>query len=130
MTMSPDFRDYLVDQLEPFGPIAAKRMFGGGGLFRDGAMFGLIADDVLYLKADEQNQADFEDRGMGPFTYEKKGRKEPVKLSYWECPPDVLEDPEELCQWAASAWEAARRSGTGKKKKYKKKPGAAPGGAQ
>ncbi len=124
MTMGPGFRDYLLDQLKTLGPVEAKRMFGGGGLFRDGAMFGLIADDVLYLKADEQNQADFEDRGMGPFTYEKKGRKEPVKLSYWECPPDVLEDPEELCQWAARAWEAARRSGTGKKKKYKKKPGA------
>ena len=117
MTMSPDFRDFLLDQLEPFGPVAAKRMFGGGGLFRDGAMFGLIADDVLYLKADEQNQADFEDRGMGPFTYEKKNRKEPVKLSYWECPPDVLEDPDELSQWAARAWEAARRSAKPKKKK-------------
>ena len=123
MTMSPDFRDYLIDQLESFGPVAAKRMFGGGGLFRDGVMFGLIADDVLYLKADEQNQADFEDRGMGPFTYEKKNRKQPVKMSYWECPPDVLEDPEELRQWAARAGEAARRSGTGKKNK--KKAGAA-----
>jgi len=71
MTMSPNFRDYLVDQPEPFGLIAAKRMFGGGGLFRDGTMFALIADDVLYLKADEQNQADFEDRGMGPFFYKK-----------------------------------------------------------
>ena len=128
MTMSPNFRDYLVDQLEPFGPVAAKRMFGGGGLFRDGTMFALIADDVLYLKADEQNQADFEDRGMGPFFYEKKDRKEPVKMSYWEVPPDVLEDPGELCQWAVRAWEAARRSGTGKKNK--KKAGAAPGGAQ
>ena len=122
MTMNPDFRDYLVDQLEPFGPVAAKRMFGGGGLFRYGAMFGLIAGDVLYLKVDDQNQADFEDRGMDPFTYDNKGRKEPVQMSYWECPPEVLEDPEELCQWAASAWEAARRSGKGKKKK--KKPGA------
>ena len=128
MTMSPNFREYLVDQLEPFGPVAAKRMFGGDGLFRDGTMFALIADDVLYLKAAEQNQADFEDRGMGPFCYEKKDRKEPVKMSYWEVPPDVLKDPGELCQWAVRAWEAARRSGTGKKNK--KKAGAAPGGAQ
>ena len=126
--MSPEFRDYLLDLLAPVGPVAAKRMFGGGGLFRDGTMFTLIADDVLYLKADEQNQADFEDRGMGPFFYEKKDRKEPVKMSYWEVPPDVLEDPGELCQWAVRAWEAARRSGTGKKNK--KKAGAAPGGAQ
>ncbi len=47
MTMSPDFRDYLLDQLAPMGGIEAKRMFGGGGLYRDGAMFGLVADDVL-----------------------------------------------------------------------------------
>ena len=97
MTMSPKFRDNLVDQLELFGPVAAKRMFDGGGLFRAGTMFALIAEDVLYRKADEQNQADFKDRG-------------------------------ELCQWAVRAWEAARRSGTGKRNK--KKAGAAPGGAQ
>ena len=126
MTMSPDFRDYLLDQLAPFGPVAAKRMFGGGGLFRDSAMFGLIADDVLYLKADDDNRADFEDAGMGPFTYKKKSRKEPVKLSFWECPDDVLEDPEALSAWAGRAWEAARRSGTAKKKKKKNKKTAAP----
>jgi len=28
-------------------------MFGGAGLYRDGKMFGLIADDVAYLKADD-----------------------------------------------------------------------------
>ena len=49
-------------------------------------------------------------------------------MSYWEVPPNVLEDPGELCQWAVRAWEAARRSGTGKKNK--KKAGAAPGRAQ
>lgn len=127
MTMSPGFRDYLLDQLEPFGPVAAKRMFGGGGLYLDGAMFGLIADDVLYLKADDANRAGFEDAGMAPFAYEKKTRKEPVKLSFWECPPDVLENPEALSAWAGRAWEAARRSGSRKKKKKKKnKKTAAP----
>lgn len=127
MTMSPGFRDYLLDQLEPFGPVAAKRMFGGGGLYLDGAMFGLIADDVLYLKADDGNRAGFEDAGMAPFAYEKKTRKEPVKLSFWECPPDVLENPEALSAWAGRAWEAARRSGSRKKKKKKKnKKTAAP----
>ena len=124
MTMSPGFRDYLLDQLEPFGPVAAKRMFGGGGLYLDGAMFGLIADDVLYLKADDGNRAGFEDAGMAPFAYEKKTRKEPVKLSFWECPPDVLENPEALSAWAGRAWEAARRSGTAKKKKKNKKTAA------
>ncbi len=34
-----------------FGPVAVKRMFGGAGIYRDGLMFALVADDVLYLKA-------------------------------------------------------------------------------
>ena len=124
MTMSPDFRDYLLDQLAPLGGVEAKRMFGGGGLYLDGAMFGLVADDVLYLKADDGNRADFEDRGMVPFTYTNKARKKPVQMSYYETPDDVLEDPEALSAWAGRAWEAARRSGTAKKKKKNKKTAA------
>ncbi len=120
MTMSPDFRDYLLDQLAPFGGVEAKRMFGGGGLYRDGTMFGLVAGDVLYLKADDVNRADFEDTGMAPFTYTNKARKKPVQMSYYETPDDVLEDPDQLCAWASRAWEAARRSGKPKKKKKPK----------
>ena len=113
MAMNPEFRDYLLDQMGPLGPVQARRMFGGGGLFLDGAMFGLVADDVLYLKADDVNRAAFEEKSMGPFTYEKKGLEAPVALSYFEAPPDVLEDPEELCRWARRAWEAARRAAKG-----------------
>ena len=121
MTMSPDFRDYLLDQLAPFGGVEAKRMFGGGGLYRDGTMFGLVSDDVLYLKVDDVNRADFEDAGMAPFTYTNKARKKPVAMSYYETPGDVLEDPDQLCAWAGRAWEAARRSGAPRKNKKKKK---------
>ena len=30
-------------------------MFGGGGVYHDGVMFGLVASDTLYLKVDETN---------------------------------------------------------------------------
>ncbi|MDA1090395.1 MAG: TfoX/Sxy family protein [Proteobacteria bacterium] len=110
MPVSPEYLDYLLDMLTPLGPVQSKRMFGGAGLFMDGTMFGLIVDDVLYLKADEQTQSDFEDQGMGPFTYQKKSRKEPVALSYFEAPPDVIEDSDALSAWGRKAWEAARRA--------------------
>ena len=29
MTMSPEFRDYLLDMLRPLGAVAARAMFGG-----------------------------------------------------------------------------------------------------
>lgn len=117
MPVSPEYLDYLLDLLAPLGPVGAKRMFGGAGLFLEGVMFALVVDDVLYLKADEQTRGAFEDRGLGPFTYTKKSRKEPVRLSYFEAPPDVIEDSDGLCAWGRDAWEAAKRTARGAAKK-------------
>lgn len=33
MPVSPEYLDYLIDQLKAFGQVAAKRMFGGAGLY-------------------------------------------------------------------------------------------------
>ena len=115
MTMSPEFRDYLLDMLRPLGAVAARAMFGGGGLYLDGQMFALIFDDTLYLKADGETKGDFEARGMEPFTYEIEGRPGAVEMSYWEAPPELLDDADELCTWAGRAWQAAKRASTKKK---------------
>jgi len=124
MTMSPEFRDYLLDMLRPLGAVTARAMFGGGGLYLDGQMFALIFDDTLYLKADAETKGDFEARGMEPFTYEIEGRPGAVEMSYWEAPPELLDDADELCTWAGRAWQAARRVGAQKKGRggAKKKP--------
>ncbi|NQV82785.1 MAG: TfoX/Sxy family protein [Rhodospirillales bacterium] len=113
MPVSSEYIDHLLQLLEPLGAVRTKRMFGGAGVFLDGTMFGLIVDDVLYLKADDENRSDFEERGLSPFTYTKKTRPEPVQLSYFEAPDDVFDDPGDLCVWAAKAWEAARRTAKG-----------------
>lgn len=128
MTMSPEFRDYVLDMLRPLGPVAARPMFGGGGLYLDGLMFALVFDDVLFLKADDESKGAFEDRGMEPIAYEREGRDELIEMSYWEAPPELLDDADELCSWAGRAWQAARRAsakkkaraGVGKKKKTRK----------
>ena len=117
MTMSPEFRDYLLDMLRPLGAVAARAMFGGGGLYLDGQMFALIFDDTLYLKADAETKGDFEARGMEPFTYVIEGRPGAVEMSYWEAPPELLDDADELCAWGHRAWQAARRASAGKKKR-------------
>jgi len=44
------FITHLLELLEEFPDVTAKRMFGGHGIFRDGLMFGLVADSMLYLK--------------------------------------------------------------------------------
>lgn len=53
MAVSDDFLNYVLDQLSRWGHVTVRRMFGGAGLYRDGKMFGLIADDIAYLKADD-----------------------------------------------------------------------------
>jgi len=116
MTMSPEFRDYLLDMLRPLGAVTARAMFGGGGLYLDGTMFALVFDDTLYLKADAETKGEFEARGMEPFTYEIEGRPGAVEMSYWEAPPDLLDDADELTAWGRRAWQAARRASVNKRK--------------
>ena len=55
----------------------------------------------LFFKTDAQSQADYTARGMGPFTYEMKGKV--MTMSYHEVPPNVLEQPQELAGWARKA---------------------------
>jgi DNA transformation protein and related proteins len=74
----------------------------------DGVMFGLIADDQLYLKVDEGNRAAYEAEGLQPFTY--AGRVKPIEMSYREAPSDGFDDPEILCNWAREAYAAALRA--------------------
>ncbi|MDH3725633.1 MAG: TfoX/Sxy family protein, partial [Thermoleophilia bacterium] len=70
--MSREFAEHVVDLLQAMGPVDARSMFGGYGIFLDGLMFGLIADEVLYLKVDEENRPEFEELGLGAFVYEGK----------------------------------------------------------
>jgi len=51
-----EFVTYVVDLMQSIGPVRAKGMFGGHGIFLEGLMFGLIADSVLYLKVDKEER--------------------------------------------------------------------------
>ena len=103
MAISQEYLDYIVDQLALFGDVQAKKMFGGIGFFHEGKMFGMLGGDVFRLKVDDNNRADYEARGMVqyPSSSKKKG------MPYWEVPPDVIEDPEQLKVWADKAYAAA-----------------------
>ena len=100
--------DYLMDQLESLGGIASRAMFGGHSLFMHGLMIAIIDEETLYLKADDINRPAFEKEGMRPFTYASRGKR--IALGYWEAPPAVIEEPEELQRWVLDAASAARRS--------------------
>ena len=107
MPAEADFIDYLVDSLNPLGPVRAKKMFGGFGIFLDELMFGLVSKNVFYLKVDDRNRSDFETRGLGPFTYSRKGKE--YSMSYYQIPQEAMDDAEQLCSWAQKAYDAALR---------------------
>ena len=108
MAVSSHFADMLTEALAPLGRVAIRRMFGGGGVYCDGTIIGLVADDVLYLKADETTKGPFEAEGCGPFVYHGKGK--PIAMSYWRVPERLLDEPDEMVAWARTALGVARRS--------------------
>ncbi len=107
MSPAPDgLVAHILDMLGDWGGISARRMFSGYGLFRGGAMFGLIARDTFYLRVDDRNRADFTAAGSRVFAYRREAREVELR-GYMECPPDILEDAEEMLRWAKAAAAAA-----------------------
>ena len=95
------FKEFVLDQLHALPELRAKAMFGAHGLYCGEKFFGILDEGRLFFKTDQQSQADYLARGMGPFTYEMRGKA--VTVSYHEVPPDMLEQPQELTVWAQRA---------------------------
>lgn len=110
-----EFVDHLREVFCEFGPINTRRMFGGFGIYHDNLMFGLVADDVLYLKADDASSHHFSSRRLVPFEFGRNGKI--MKMSYFLAPEEIYDDPSVARQWAILAFEAALRN---KKKGAKK----------
>jgi DNA transformation protein len=102
------FRTFLVDQLDGLAGLQIRSMFGGAGVYAEGVMFGLVAENVLYLKADDLNRTHFERAGSRPFVY--AGKSKPVSLSYWQAQEHIYEDQEVMREWARLALDAAHRA--------------------
>ena len=109
MGVSDEFAEFVIEQFSVWGEVSVRRMFGGAGLYCEGRMFGLIADDVAYLKADDSNREDFLVAGSSAFEpYPDKK----VTMSYYEIPADVLENRDELAVWAQRSLAIAKKNKT------------------
>jgi DNA transformation protein and related proteins len=122
MSASAGFIELLKDTMRGLGPVSVRRMFGGAGVYADGVMFALVADDTLYLKADETTRGAFEAEGLPRFGYEAREKR--IDLPYWRAPERLLDDADEMTEWAATALAVARRAKAAKAKPVaKRKPG-------
>ncbi len=94
---------FAVDLFSGLGPVKARRMFGGAGLYVGEVMFGLIYDELIFLKADEALKLDFAAAGSRPWTYTRRTGPTagvPQATSYWSLPEPAMDDPGDACAWA------------------------------
>ncbi len=81
-------------------------MFGGFGIYWRDVIFGMVFRERLYFKVDDQSKGEYLSRGMGPF----RPNERQTLRSYFEVPPEVLEDREALLSWAREAIRAGLES--------------------
>ena len=108
MVASEGFAEFLRDQLAPLGRITTRRMFGKTGVFCDGVMLGMVTEDTLYLRVDDENRELFREAASAPpLNYTKGGSL--IDLAFWKLPERLIDEPDELLEWARAALDAARR---------------------
>ena len=108
MVASAAFAEFLREQLAPLGRVTMRRMFGKTGVFCDGVMLGMVTENTLYFRVDDENRVTFKEaESSPPLNYAKKGST--IDLSFWRVPERLFDEPDELVSWAKAALAAAHR---------------------
>ncbi len=83
MVASDSFAEFLREQLAPLGRVTLRRMFGKTGVFCDGVMFGMVTDNMLYLRVDDDNREAFEEAGVlaAPQLHQGRQHHRPLLLA-------------------------------------------------
>jgi len=118
--MQDPYVEELLVRLEGLGDLRSKRMFGGYGISCDDLFFALVAEGVLYFKVDVSNRQGYLEHGTRAFLPDKdqSDADKLAKAGYFEVPGEVEEASARFLEWAAAAFEVAKR----KQKKPKSNP--------
>ena len=92
---------------EQLGCVKSRSMFGGFGIFIDDAMFALVVNDRLHIRADDHSSKNFQQQGYQPYVYKKRGF--PVVTKYFALPENAWETPDQIVEEAKKALEAAKQ---------------------
>ena len=104
MANQASFVEHVVDLLSPLGPVEVRKLFGGHGLYRRGLMFGLLDDDEVFFKTDDENRPRFVSAGCRMWQYPGADQ-----TSYYRPPDEAHEDPEAMLPWATLGLAASLR---------------------
>src|ERR1700752_1099375 len=102
MVASDSFAEFLSEQLAPLGPVTMRRMFGKTGVFCDGLMLGMVRDDVLYFRVDDDSRAASKEAEPSPPLNDEKGGSA-IDLAFWRAPERLFDEPDEFVTWARAA---------------------------
>src|SRR3954467_5412393 len=108
MVASETYAEFLREQLAPLGRVTLRRMFGKSGVFCGGVMLGMVTENTLYFRVDDQNRETFQEaEAFPPLNYAKQG--EIIDLAFWRVPERLFDEPDEFIVWARAALAAAHR---------------------
>lgn len=115
MPESAGFIDFAVELLSRVGPVRARAMFGGHGVYCGDLMIGLVDDDELFLKTDDETRPRFEAAGCRQWIYTGGGKE--MRSSYFRPPDEAHDSPEDMEPWGRLAVASARRAAAVKRAK-------------
>lgn len=120
MPLSPGFTDYAEELLAGFGKVEIRRMFGGAAIYRNGVGFGILDDDVFYIKADVEFGAELKKQGCRPWSYSVKKDGAVRDIAYWSMPAAAADDADEASSLAKRSYQIAVKAAADKPKTAKK----------
>jgi len=122
MVLSPGFTDYVEELIAGFGKVEIRRMFGGAAIYRGGVGFGILDDDIFFIKADAAFGAELKKRGCRPWSYSVKKDGTVRDIAYWSLPDTAADDGDEATTLVRRSFEIAKKADAAKVKKPKKAP--------
>ncbi len=114
MAVSDSFLTFVLEQLDAIREVSHKRMFGGVGLYSGEWFFGVIDNDTLFFKVDDETRPKYKKKKMTAFAPMPGAA---AMEGYYQVPPSVLEDADEMTRWAAEAIGVSTRAPKRKRKR-------------
>ena len=124
MAVNPSYLAFVLEQLQSLPAVGSRRMFGGVGLYSADVFFGLLDNDTLYFKVDDESVKEYQAAGSGPFR-PYPDRPEQAMHGYYQVPASVLEDADGLARWARRAvavGAASARAKRGRRRNTRRAP--------
>jgi DNA transformation protein len=114
VALSAEFAEHLRDLFGALGPVETRRMFGGAGVYLGDAMFALVIDDTLYMKADPDLVQAYAEAGSTPFSYDTRGGARTIP-GLMRLPDSALDDADEALEWARRSLVPAEQAAAKKR---------------